>query len=131
MFVGETSYVTLRKGLGTIIMPNANGMPTYDELRSLSESDLEKSIDRQYSMTPNERHLLIAQLFRDELARRGQERSTAAMLEYTVEVRDLTRQIRNLTWIILGATMHNFGSDNAGTRRFGCCASRCTSIRAD
>src|SRR5262245_14088895 len=102
-------------------MPNANGLPTHDELRSLSETDLVRSIDRQYSMTPNERHLLIAQLFRDELARRQQEKSTAAIHR---------RGSRSYT---PNAQPHldNPRSDNSGTRRFGCCASRCTSIRVD
>jgi len=67
--------------------------------------ELVKSIDRQYALTPDVRHLLLAQLFRDELVRREQEQATAAMLKYTAEVHDLTRQMRNLTWVILGATL--------------------------
>jgi hypothetical protein len=86
-------------------MPNPNGMPTHGELRSISAEELAKSIDRQYALTPDVRHLLLAQLFRDELVRRDQEQATAAMLKYTADVHDLTRQMRNLTWIILGATL--------------------------
>jgi hypothetical protein len=86
-------------------MPNPNGMPTHEELRSISTEELVKSIDRQYALTPDVRHLLLAQLFRDELVRREQEQATSTMLKYTVEVRNLTHQIRNLTWVILGATL--------------------------
>jgi hypothetical protein len=86
-------------------MPHPNGMPTHAELRSMPDEELVKSIDRQYSLTPDARHLLLAQCFRDELIRREHEQSTTAMLGCTSQMHELTKQIRNLTIVILMATM--------------------------
>ncbi len=79
-------------------MPHPNGMPTHDELRTMSDDELAKRIDQQYSMTPDVRHLLLAQCFRDELIRRENERTTSTMLRYT-------RQVRDFTIVILVATI--------------------------
>jgi hypothetical protein len=86
-------------------MPYPNGMPTHDELRSIPDEELAKKIDQQYSVTPDARHLLLAQCFRDELVRREQERSTKAMLNYTAQMTKLTKQVRNFTIVILVATI--------------------------
>jgi hypothetical protein len=86
-------------------MPYPNGMPTHDELRSMPDEELAKRIDQQYSLTPDARHLLLAQCFRDELVRREQERSTTEMLHYTAQMHELTKQVRNFTIVILVATI--------------------------
>jgi hypothetical protein len=86
-------------------MPHPNGMPTHDELRSIPDEELAKRIDHQYSLTPDARHLLLAQCFRDELVRREQERSTKEMLNYTAQMTKLTKQVRNFTIVIFVATI--------------------------
>jgi hypothetical protein len=86
-------------------MPYPNGMPTHDELRSIPNEELAKKIDQQYSLTPDARHLLLAQCFRDELVRREQERSTKEMLNYTAQMTKLTKQVRNFTIVIFVATI--------------------------
>ena len=79
-------------------MPHPNGMPTHEELRRMSNDDLATRIDQQYSLTPDTRHLLLAQCYRDELVRRENDRTTKAMLRYT-------KQVRNFTIAILLATL--------------------------
>ena len=79
-------------------MPHPNGMPTHEELRGMSDDDLGTRIDQQYSLTPDTRHLMLAQCFRDELVRRENDRATAAMLRYT-------KHVRNFTIAILLATL--------------------------
>jgi hypothetical protein len=86
-------------------MPHANGMPTLDDLRNMPDEELAEKVDRQYSLTPDVRHLLLAQCFRDELIRREQDRNTQRMLDYTNEMHRFTRQVRNMTVIILVATI--------------------------
>lgn len=86
-------------------MPHPNEMPTHDELRRMPDEELVQRIDQQYSLTPDARHLLLAQCFRDELVRREQEQSTQAMLKYTDQMHKWTKQVRNLTIVILGATI--------------------------
>ena len=86
-------------------MPHPNGMPTLEELRNMPDEELAKKIDQQHSLTPDVRHLLLAQCFRDELGRREQDRSTQAMLEYTERMHRFTKQIRDMTIIILIATI--------------------------
>lgn len=86
-------------------MSHPNGMPTHDELRSMPDEELTERIDEQYSLTPDARHLLLAQCFRDELVRREQERGTTAILNYTAQMHALTKQMRNFTIVILGATI--------------------------
>jgi len=79
-------------------MPYPNGMPTYEELRSMSNDDLAKEVDQQFSLTPDTRHLLLAQCFRDELVRRENDCTAATMLRYT-------KHVRNFTIAILIATL--------------------------
>ena len=86
-------------------MPHPNGMPTLEELRHMPEEELAKKIDQQYSLTPDVRHLLLAQCFRDELVRREQDRNTQAMLDYTERMHRFTKQVRDMTIIILVATI--------------------------
>jgi len=64
----------------------------------MSNNDLATRIDQQYALTPDPRHLMLAQCFRDELVRRENDRARAAMLRYT-------RQVRNFTIAILLATL--------------------------
>jgi len=64
----------------------------------MSDGDLAKKIDQRYSLTPDARHLLLAQCFRDEFVRRENNRTTATMLRYT-------KQVSNFTIAILLATI--------------------------
>jgi hypothetical protein len=81
-------------------MTHPNGMPTHEEMRTMSEEALAEKIDQQYGLTPDARHLLLAQTYRDELARRENAKITNTMLRYT-------QQMRNLTIVILLATLVN------------------------
>jgi len=81
-------------------MPHPNGMRKFDELRNLSEGELVNQIDVQFSLGPKERHLMLPQIYRDELIRRHQEESTAKMLGFT-------GQVRNMTVVIVLATIVN------------------------
>lgn len=81
-------------------MPTKSGMPTHQELRSLSESEIISRIDAYMSGTPSDWRLLSAQLFRDELTRRQQESVVESMLAWT-------RQVRNMTVAILFLTLVN------------------------
>ena len=85
-------------------MPHSNGMPTLEELRNMRDEELVEKIDKQYSLTPDVRHLLLAQCFRDELVRREQDRLTQKMLEYTDKMNRFTKQVRDMTIAILIAT---------------------------
>jgi hypothetical protein len=71
----------------------------------MPDEELVRRIDQQYSLTPDPRHLLLAQCFRDDLVRREQERGTKAMLKYTDQMHEMTKQVRNLTIVILIATI--------------------------
>jgi hypothetical protein len=80
-------------------------MPTHDELRTMYDDELAKRVDQQYSMTPDARHLLLAQCFRDELIRRENERTTSTMLRYTKQVRDFTIVILVATILALAVAL--------------------------
>jgi hypothetical protein len=86
-------------------MPHPNGMPTLQELRDMPDDELAKKVDQQYSLPPNERHLLLAQCFRDELTRREHDRNTQTMLDYTDKTHRFTKQVRDMTIVILVATI--------------------------
>lgn len=86
-------------------MPHLNGMPTLEELRSIPDEELIKKIDQQLSLTPDVRHLLLAQCFRDELGRREQDKATKAMLDYTEKMYRFTKHVRDMTIAILVATI--------------------------
>lgn len=85
-------------------MPHPNGMPTLEELKNIRDEELAEKIDKQYSLTPDVRHLLLAQCFRDELVRREQDRVTQKMLDFTDNTCRFTEQVRNMTVAILVAT---------------------------
>jgi hypothetical protein len=86
-------------------MPHQNGMPTLAELQAMSAEELGSKVDQQFSMTPAPWRLMLAQIFRDELVRREQDRTTQSMLDYTERMYRYTKQVRNLTWVILVATL--------------------------
>lgn len=79
-------------------MPHPNGIPTYEELGSMSETELVQNIDEliknlqpEYpNNNSNINNLLRAQPFRDELVRREQDKSTRAMLCLTKVIAVLT-----------------------------------------
>ena len=92
------------------------GLPTQTELRTLNEHLLVFEIDRRLEGVLSAENLLIAQMYRDELLRREQQKSTDAMagytkemLAYTREMNAMTKQIRNLTIVILVATLVTLG----------------------
>lgn len=95
-------------------MPHPNGMPTLEELRKMPDEELAGKVDHQYSLTPDVRHLLLAQCFRDELVRREQNRSTQAMLDSTEKMQQFTKQVRDMTIIILVATILSVGASAVG-----------------
>jgi len=64
----------------------------------MSNDDLAKKIDKQYSLPIANHHFLLAQCYRDELVRRENDRTTATMLRYT-------KHVRNFTIAILVATL--------------------------
>ena len=81
------------------------GLPTQAELRTLHETQIVTKIDQMLEGVLSPEHLLIAQMYRDELLRRDQQKSNDAMLAYTKEMNAMTKQIRNLTIVILAATL--------------------------
>ena len=81
------------------------GLPTQTELRTLHDTQLVTKIDQMLEGAVSPEHLLIAQMYRDELLRRDQQKSNDAMLAYTKEMNAMTKQIRNLTMVILAATL--------------------------
>ena len=70
-------------------------IPTYEQLVSLSDQDLVDGYN-----TAAERTVVGTGFYLDELNRRAQSRQSAAIL-------DLTRQVRNLTVIITILTIIN------------------------
>ena len=83
----------------------STGLATQTELRTLHETQLVTKIDQMLEGVLSPEHLLIAQMYRDELLRRDQQKSNDAMLAYTKEMNAMTKQIRNLTIVILAATL--------------------------
>jgi hypothetical protein len=81
------------------------GLATQTELRTLHDTQLVTKIDQMLEGVLSPEHLLIAQMYRDELLRRDQQKSNDAMLAYTKEMNAMTKQIRNLTIVILAATL--------------------------
>jgi hypothetical protein len=76
-------------------MPHQNGMPTFEELTNMSEGELIQKIDQQFSDSSlTQVGIIIAQIFRDELIRRSQSKSTNAIL-------CLTRVVAVLTFIMV------------------------------
>ena len=85
------------------------GLPTQTELHTLHETQIVTKIDQMLEGVLSPEHLLIAQMYRDELLRREQQKSNNAMLGYTKEMNAMTKQIRNLTIVILAATLVTVG----------------------
>ena len=81
------------------------GLPTQTELRTLHETQIVTKIDQILEGVLSPEHLLIVQMYRDELLRREQQKSNEAMLAYTKEMNAMTKQIRNLTIVILVTTL--------------------------
>jgi hypothetical protein len=85
-------------------------MDTFERLRSMTTPELVERIDSQLRASDGgqERHtrnLIASQLYINEFARRDQEKTTDTMLHLTQEMHSFTREVRNLTLIILGATI--------------------------
>ena len=81
-------------------MPLKNGLPTHQEMRALSEADLVGRIDDALDGSVSPWRMSLAQLYRDELVRREQDKTNASMLKWTL-------QVRNMTLVILAATIIN------------------------
>ena len=80
-------------------MPHENGMPTWQELKGMSDEELIRNIDLQFGHGGDEKfHLLVAQCYRDELSRRTGARAPDTMIRYT-------RQVRDVTLVIVAATL--------------------------
>ena len=80
-------------------------MPTYQEWLNMSKEDLIKGFNDNNTTNADFRNMATAQLYRDELMRRDQEEINKAMLDYTQRVERFTKQMRNMTWIILVANI--------------------------
>jgi len=55
------------------------GLPTQTELRTRDETQLVTKIDQMLEGVLSPQHLLIAQMYRDELLRRDQQKSNDAI----------------------------------------------------
>ena len=86
-------------------MPNERRSLTFDELRNMSREELEKKIDEQISRAQNPIHNFLSELYLAELVRREQSKATESMIHYTNEVFRFTKQIRDMTIIILFLTL--------------------------
>ena len=78
-------------------MPLKNGLATQQELMTMPEAELIAKIDQAIDGAVSDWRVTLAQLYRDELVRRRQEKSEARMLAWTRNVRDLTIAILVLT----------------------------------
>ena len=66
-------------------------MPSFEELRNIPEPELIKLIDQQLSDTSlTQIGVLVAQIYRDELMRRSQDKATKQMLCLTWAIAGLT-----------------------------------------
>lgn len=88
-------------------MPHPNGMPTLRELRTMSDDELVTNIDQQLGLTPDGRHLALMQWYYGELQRHEQETSREVMRGYTREMNRFTKQVRDMTAVIVIATFVN------------------------
>ena len=72
-------------------MPLPNGLPTLNELKTMSEIELIEGIDKLYSrQNLSDFYLSLARRYEDELARRPQERATKTMIRLTWAIAALT-----------------------------------------
>jgi hypothetical protein len=74
-------------------MPLKNGLPTHAEMRALPEAELVVEIDAALNGEISPWRVAKAQLYRDELVRREQDKTN--------------KSIRNLTWAVLAFTVVN------------------------
>jgi hypothetical protein len=88
-------------------MPHPNGMPTLHELRTMSDDELVTNIDQHLGLTPDGRHLALMQWYYGELQRHEQETSREVMRGYTREMTRFTKQVRDMTAVIVIATCVN------------------------
>ena len=88
-------------------MPHPNGMPTVQEVRTMSDEELIAHLDQQLGLPPEVRPLTLIQLYASELQRQEQERRSRVMLAYTQAIDRFTKQMRDMTAVILIATFVN------------------------
>ena len=81
-------------------MPHPNGMPTVQEVRTMSDEELIAHLDQQLGLPPEVRPLTLIQLYE-------QERRSRVMLAYTQAIDRFTKQMRDMTAVILIATFVN------------------------
>src|SRR5712692_10232599 len=87
-------------------MSHSNGLPTADELLKMCKDELLAKLDQQLAHDPPTLfHQSLAQIYRDEIWKKGQNEVTATMLKYTRQVTILTRFIAFLTVVTTGATI--------------------------
>jgi hypothetical protein len=88
-------------------MPHPNGMPTVQEVRTMADEELIAHLDQQLGLPPEVRPLTLIQLYASELQRQEQERRSRVMLAYTQAIDRFTKQMRDMTAVILIATFVN------------------------
>ena len=81
-------------------MPLKNGLLAQRELMAISEDELYAKIDHALDGTASSWRVTLAGLYREELMRRRQEKGNERMLDWT-------RQVRNMTLVILVLTVIN------------------------
>jgi hypothetical protein len=87
-------------------MPDQKTNITYKELRETPEPEMIKTIDYHLGgIDLTQKSDIVARIFHDELVRRSQDKFNQVMLNYTQEVHRFTKQMRNMTIIILFATI--------------------------
>ena len=87
-------------------MPLPSGMSTREEIRGMSCDELVCKIDAQCSRGPlDPLDLFIAQIYRDELVRKEQDKATQAMFGYTRKMTRMTVIITIFTFLNLAATV--------------------------
>ena len=87
-------------------VPDKPAKLTDEWLTKANEPQLKNMRDCHLSgLAVDQKSDLIAELCKDELVRRGQDKIDQTMLQYTKEVHVFTRQMRCMTVIILIATL--------------------------
>jgi hypothetical protein len=72
-------------------MPHPNGLPTVNELRSMSEDELMAEADKAYSHSSRAPfYFSLGGLYLDEVVRRPQDRATKTMVRLTQAITGLT-----------------------------------------
>ncbi len=88
-------------------MPHPHGMPTVQEVRTMSDEALIAHLDQQLGLPPEVRPLTLIQWYASELQRQEQERRSRVLLAYTQAIDRFTKQMRDMTAVILIATFVN------------------------